>query len=133
MRMLKRNKRGLYLAKRIGIDQTDDSEVAVYDEPIYLKVNYNPVQADSDTQAFGERFTQIQKAVVQNDVATNFREFDLAYLDGATPFDKPVWFPDEEHTGPEQFPGDYANFRVQSVRFSLNESIIYFERLPGRE
>ena len=57
--------------------------------------------------------------VVVNKPELKFKEFDVAYLDGATP------------DGEEEY-GDNANYRLLPPRDGNSVIIIYFEKLTGK-
>lgn len=111
----------LWLAKRTGTNLDDfGNEVSTYDTPVKYEANYQTVNADSDIQMFGERATQIQKALFDKDKFKGvFKEFDLVYLDGSNPTN-------------EKVNGDNANYRVQSIREQNLKIMVYFERLTSR-
>lgn len=133
MRTLNLNKRTIYLAKRLSVEIVNGNQIEKYDTPVKLKLNHLPISGDSDTQTYGERFNQGHRSVVDLKTGEMFTENDRVYLDGASPFEKPSWYADKSHEGEEPAPGEYANYRVQAVREGLNCTLVYFERLVGRE
>ena len=85
----------------------DDSgnEIEVYDTPIEYHFNIQPVTLTSDIEAFGENANKMKVALITNRRKYDnlFKEFDCAYLDGATPEG-------------ESINGQNANYRVYSVQ-----------------
>jgi len=80
------------------------NEIKQYDEPQKYSFNIQPVTLSSDIQSFGENANKMKVAVIPNvPKYREFKEFDCAYLDGATP---------EE----ESVNGQNANYRIYSVQ-----------------
>lgn len=99
------------------LDSTfDDSgnEIKRYDEPKKYSFNIQPVNSltasASEIQSFGENANKMKVAVITNrqKYENKFKEFDCAYLDGATP-DK------------ELVHGEKANYRIYSVN---NQNVV---------
>lgn len=111
----------IWIASKIGTEEDDyGHEVAIYDEPKMYMMNVQPISSYPDMQEFGERAEQIQKAVIEYDkYFDKFKEFDLAYLDGASPKD-------------ETSNGVNANYRLYPPRNQNKVIQIYFERLVGK-
>lgn len=61
----------------------------------------------------------MKKAVIPISYQGQFKEFDVAYLDGVTP-------------DGEANPGDNANYRLLPPRDGNSVIIIYFEKLTGK-
>jgi hypothetical protein len=97
---------------------TDDygTQKPVYETPVEYSFNVQPVNGYTDIQAFGERVSQMQKAVVPRAYEGRFGESDLAYLDGVTP-------------SGEAINGANANYVIVSVRVQNLAMSIYFEKL----
>ena len=94
------------------LDSTFDdngNEKPVYDKPVEYFFNIQPINSltasSSEIQSFGENINRMKVAVITNRAKydNKFKEFDCAYLDGATP-DK------------ELVNGQNANYRVYSVQ-----------------
>lgn len=85
----------------------DDSgnEIKNYDKPQEYSFNIQPVTLSSDIQAFGENANKMKVALITNrkKYEGKFKEFDCAYLDGATPEG-------------EKINGQNANYRIYSVQ-----------------
>lgn len=113
-------KKQCWIASKTGVAEDDDeNEIAVYSEPIAYKFNYLPVSSDAEFAEFGERASTMQRAVIPISYKNSFKEFDVAYLDGATPDD-------------EIENGANANYRLLPPRNGNAVIIIYFERLTGK-
>ena len=114
-------KKKLYIAPKTKIDYDDEgNEIIVYDKPIGpLKFNYQPINSSSDIAEFGENAKIMQKAVIPISYKNQFKEFDVAYLDGATPNN-------------EINHGDNANYRLLPPRNGNAVIIIYFEKITGK-
>lgn len=83
-------------------------------------INVQPINSSADIQEFGERANQMQKAILEKSKYLNkFKEFDVAYLDGANPKG-------------EVINGENANYRLYPPRNQNKCIAIYFERLAGK-
>lgn len=111
----------IWISKKIGVKEDGyGHEVPIYDKPEIYKMNVQPISSEADIQEFGENAKQMQKAVIESiKYLGKFKEFDVAYLDGATP--------DEEETN-----GANANYRLHPPRNQNKVIQIYFERLAGK-
>lgn len=113
-------KKDIYIASKKEVTLDDEgNEIVIYDEPKQFKFNYQPVSTDADIAEFGENAKMMKKAVIPISYQRQFKEFDVAYLDGATP------------EGEENY-GDNANYRLLPPRDGNSVIIIYFERLTGK-
>lgn len=108
----------IYIAKKIGIQEDDyGNSVAIYEEPKKYEMNVQPISSSPDIEEFGENASLIQKAVIEyNKYFDKFKEFDIAYLDGANP-------------NGEKINGENANYRLYPPRNQNRCIILYFERL----
>lgn len=112
----------VYIASKIGTQLDDEgNEINIYDKPNSesYKFNYQPVSTSADIAEFGEKAKIMKKAVVPISYQGQFKEFDVAYLDGVTP------------DGEENY-GDNANYRLLPPRDGNSVIIIYFEKLTGK-
>ena len=112
----------VYIASKIGVQyDIEGNEIPVYDKPNKnpYKFNYQSVSTDADIAEFGENAKIMKKAVIPISYQGQFKEFDVAYLDGATP------------DGEENY-GDNANYRLLPPRDGNSVIIIYFEKLTGK-
>ncbi len=112
----------VYIASKVGTQlDIEGNEITIYDKPNEkpYKFNYQPVNTDADIAEFGENAKIMKKAVIPISYQGQFKEFDVAYLDGATPY------------GEENY-GDNANYRLLPPRDGNSVIIIYFEKLTGK-
>lgn len=112
----------VYIASKIGTQLDEEgNEINIYDKPNIeaYKFNYQPVSTSADIAEFGEKAKIMKKAVIPISYQGQFKEFDVAYLDGATP------------DGEENY-GDNANYRLLPPRDGNSVIIIYFEKLTGK-
>lgn len=112
----------VYIASKIDTkSDIEGNEINVYDKPNSkpYRFNYQPVNTDADIAEFGEKASVMKKAVIPISYQGQFKEFDVAYLDGATP------------DGEENY-GDNANYRLLPPRDGNSVIIIYFEKLTGK-
>lgn len=110
----------LWIASKIETITDDEGNlIDVYSEPIPYEFNYQPLTSDSDLREFGEKANMTQKAIIPIEYKDVFKEFDVAYLDGATP---------ENETNN----GDKANYRLHPPRNQNSVIAIYFEKLTGK-
>lgn len=112
----------VYIASKIDVFLDDEAnEITIYDKPNEkpYKFNYQTLSADADIAEFGENAKIMKKAVIPISYQGQFKEFDVAYLDGVTP------------DGEESY-GDNANYRLLPPRDGSSVIIIYFEKLTGK-
>lgn len=113
-------KKTLYIASKLRTSLDDEgNEIVIYEQPIPYKFNYQPVSSDADIAEFGEKSSMMQKAVIPKSYEGMFKEFDVAYLEGATPTN-------------ERKNGIKANYRLLPPRNGNAVIIIYFEKLTGK-
>ena len=112
----------VYIASKVGTQlDIEDNEITIYDKPNEkpYKFNYQTLSTDADIAEFGENAKIMKKAVIPISYQGQFKEFDVAYLDGVTP------------DGEENY-GDNANYRLLPPRDGNSVIIIYFEKLTGK-
>lgn len=112
----------VYIASKVGTQlDVEGNEITIYDKPNEkpYKFNYQTLSTDADIAEFGENAKIMKKAVIPISYQGQFKEFDVAYLDGVTP--------DRE----ENY-GDNANYRLLPPRDGNSVIIIYFEKLTGK-
>lgn len=100
-----------YIGSKLASTFDDDgNEITVYDIPEKYSFNIQPVTSSSDIQEFGEKANRMKVAVITNRAKYEgkFKEFDCAYLDGATPEG-------------EKVNGQNANYRIYAVQ---NQNVI---------
>lgn len=121
-------KKDLYIASFLQDEYDDEgNKIAIYDKPIYIgKENIQPLGSTGFSdygitiEGYGEKIVKMQKVLLDYDkYLGEFKENDLAYLDGITPEN-------------EQVNGDNANYRIDSVRNQNKKIAIYFEKLPNK-
>lgn len=113
-------KKSLYLAKRVGVERDiNKNQVEVFDTPIELNMNYQPLSEDTRIEMFGTNSKEIYRAVsVAPYQVFNISEMDRVYLNGKTP------------TG-ETVNGENANFVVKRVSTQNVLTSYYFESIKG--
>lgn len=91
-----------------------------YDTPVKYEFNYQPISSSAEVMAFGSKASTTQKAIIDLDkYKGEFKEFDLAYLNGATPKG-------------EILNGDNANYVLDPPKEGNHVIIVYFNRLTGK-
>lgn len=114
-------KKDVYIAKKLRTDVDEEgNEITIYDIPIGpLKFNYQPISTSADIAEFGENAKIMQKMVIPISYKDQFKEFDVAYIEGATPND-------------EVSNGDNANYRLLPPRNGNAVINIYLEKITGK-
>lgn len=99
-----------YIGSKLDSRFDDEgNEIKVYDEPQEYFFNIQPVNTltsnAAEIQSFGENANKMKVAVITNrkKYEGKFKDFDCAYLDGATPEGEIV-------------NGQNANYRIYSVQ-----------------
>lgn len=111
----------LYIAKKDGVTYDDyNNEIVEYQEPFYFgKVNYQPLTGktlESYIREYGETQNKIVCAFVNSSDESKLREFDKAYLYGATPTNELV-------------NGDNANYVIKTFRPQNTRIMVIFEEI----
>jgi len=110
----------LYISQKLPIIEDDNhNKIENYAKPIkYSRWNIQYIKAQSDLIEFGQNVSNMRLAVIPNNkkYANKFKEFDLAYLDGASPLNEVKY-------------GQNANYRIYAVRPQNSIIKIYFMRL----
>lgn len=113
-------KKECWIAIKQELEYDDDNnEIVKYSEPVKYEFNYQPISSNADLMEFGEKASMIQKAIIPIEYKDMFKEFDVAYLDGAKPSDG-------ETTGAN------ANYKLHPPRNQNSIIQIYFEKLTGK-
>ena len=82
-------KKPLYVATFKEVVTDDElNEIRTYNEPVAYEMNYQPVSSYLDVQAFGKDATEIYKIVLPIKNKDLFKEYDIAYLNGAIPYNQ---------------------------------------------
>ena len=99
-----------YIGSKLDSTFDDEgNEIKNYDTPKAYMFNIQPVNSltasSGEIESFGENVNRMKVAVItdRNKYAGKFKEFDCAYLDGATPSN-------------EKVNGQNANYRIYSVQ-----------------
>lgn len=118
--MRKQWNKKIWIAKQIP-NELDDYGRPKYEEPQEYHWNVQPVSAEDDVQEFGQNANLMQKTLIEYDkYFGEFKEFDVAYLDGITP------------EGEREY-GSKANYRLCPPR-NQNKCIrIYFEKIINKK
>ena len=114
----------MYIARKIGVEYDDNNnETIIYDKPFfYGKKNYQPmnlISLQSYMSVYGETKNNVVQLLIDSSEKGKFKEFDVAYLDGATPKNEIV-------------NGANANYKLLPPRNGNSVIIIYFEKLTGK-
>lgn len=110
----------IWIAKRIP-NQVDKYGRPAYERPVAYYWNVQPVSSEDELLEFGQNASSVQKALIEYEkYFGQFKEFDLAYLDGANPTGEKVY-------------GSKANYRLCPPR-NQNKCIrIYFEKIISKK
>jgi len=107
----------LYIASKTGTDIDDEgNEISTYNVPIEYCFNYRGIKSNADLVEFGEKASITQRMVIDRKYEGYFKEFDVAYLYGATP-------------DGEQINGDNANYVLLPPRIGNSVIIIYMQKI----
>lgn len=110
----------IYILKKLGTKEDDNhNEVPYYsDNPMEFRWNVQTIKDESEQLEFGENASKMKVATIPftEQYQNKFDEFDLAYLDNATPDN-------------EVIRGQNANYRIYAVRPQNNIIKIYFLKL----
>lgn len=101
------------------IEDDYGNEINQYGEPVKYSFNYQPVanKDEAEMQSYGQSSRGMVRALLNtNEYKGKIKEFDLAYLYGATP------------TG-ETSNGANANYRVSTCIPQNTKILVYFERI----
>lgn len=111
----------IYIAHKIESTIDDyGNEIPTYDDPISLgTLNYQPVTREemySFKQVYGEIGDKMIRLFLDAEDLGKIREFDVAYLYGATPED-------------EEINGSNANYEVRLVVPQNNKILVVFDEI----
>ena len=113
-------KKPLYIATFKEVTYDDElNEIRTYNEPVAYEINYQPVSSYLDVQAYGKDSTEMYKMVIPIKDKDLFKEYDLAYLNGATPEG-------------ELNNGDNANYVLLPPKEGNAVVIIYCQKIKGK-
>jgi len=110
----------IFIASKTG-DDIDDlgNSISVYDSPVEYKFNYRGVSSQAEMVEFGEDAKTMLRMVIPISYKNQFKEFDVAYVDGVTPEGEGV-------------NGANANYRLLPPRNGGSVVIIYMKRINGK-
>lgn len=111
MRTLNRDKKPLYICKRI-----QDSDPVQFEKPIFFKLNIVSTSSEMDIVGLGDSYKEYLRAKVSINDVSKFNEGDRAYIYTAPP---------QEHDAL----CNGADFQITSVSKSVSEATIMFKRL----
>lgn len=110
----------VYIATRNSVNvDGDDNEYVEYNAPVEYQFNCRPVSAEAELVEFGVKASIMQRAVIPIKYKDMFTEFDVAYLEGATPQG-------------ETYNGENANYKLWPPRNGNSVIILYFEKIIGK-
>lgn len=111
----------VYIASKTDSFEDDYGNIIPkYLEPIKYRMNVMPLTESIDIQAFGENSNAVKVSILDyNLYKDKFKDFDLAYLDGAMPEE------DEPY-------GTNANYTIM-VRPQNNIIKLYFQKIVKGE
>lgn len=117
--MRKQWNKKIWIAKQIP-NELDDYGRPLYEKPVEYHWNVQPVSAEDEMEKFGQNAYLMQKALIEMKYFGQFKEYDLAYLDGVTPEDETV-------------NGSKANYKLLPPR-NQNKCIrIYLEKIINKK
>lgn len=109
----------LFIASKTGTDIDDEgNQISIYEKPIEYNFNYRGVKSSADLVEFGEKASITERMVIDRKYEGVFKEFDVAYLYGATPEG-------------EAINGDNANYVLLPPRIGNSVIIIYMQKIIG--
>lgn len=111
---LKRNKKKLYLCKRIENDTK-------FNKPIFFKLNYVPTNSVGEMISFGENYSMFLKITCSPKEAQNFKQGDKCYV---------YVTPPKTHD-PLCLDADYIV--TTNPMITINEAQVNLRRLSGEE
>ena len=117
---IERWRKQIFIASKTG-DDIDDlgNSISVYDIPVEYKFNYRGVSSQAEMVEFGEDAKTMLRMVIPISYKNQFKEFDVAYVDGVTPEGEGV-------------NGANANYRLLPPRNGGSVVIIYMKRINGK-
>lgn len=115
MRTMKRNRQNVYIAHRIVVEENKSRKR--YEKPFHFRENLSPVDSESEVKEYGERHFSMFKSIVDRKKwEKKISVEDAVYIDAS--------FKDES----ENTYGINADYKVESIRPTLNTLTIYFEK-----
>ena len=113
-------KKPVYIASFDKVETDEEfNEIRYYKEPVAYEINYQPVSSYLDIQMYGKDTTEMYKMVIPIKDKDLFKEYDVAYLNGATP------------EGEVNY-GDNANYVMLPPKIGNAVVIIYCQKIKGK-
>lgn len=119
-------KKDIYIASVLPEEEINEfgDTLKVYEEPKPYNFNVQPISGYAMQKEYGQVENQMQRAIINygrqpnefEDYFGMFKQYDLAYLDGASPDGE------EKH-------GQNANYRIRSVRNQNKRIVLDFEKI----
>lgn len=111
MRTLKRDKKPLYICKRIP-----DTEPVQFEAPVLVKLNTVASVSEAEIAAFGDEYKEYRRATIPIEDKSKFNEGDRAYIFAEPPMVHDILC-------------ETADFEINSVSDSVSQAKILFRRL----
>lgn len=111
MRTLERDKKPLYICKRVP--NTDPKQ---FEEPVERRLNTVATTSQADIVAFGDQYKEYRRALITKEEMINYNEGDRAYI---------YVTPPEVH----DVLCDGCDFEIYSISDSVSQVEILFKRL----
>lgn len=116
MRTLKRNKRGLYLCKRYL-----DEGIEKFKEPIFIEINYQPINSNEQLYAYGINYSKYLIAKVDIDVGEQFSAGDRCYIYVTPPTTFDILCEDADYIVSGELSTTLNSTEIRFKRLSVNE------------
>ena len=115
----------MYIATKDEVVVDDyNNEIVTYNEPFFFgKINYQPLttkQLEAYIKQYGETNANIVSCLIDYNDKDTFRQFDLAYLYGATPENENQY-------------GDNANYIVRAFKPQNTKIMVILEEMIKEE
>lgn len=125
-------KKTLFVCKELETEEMDDmgNFIDGYDTPVEIKLNYQPVKAETALKETGETTESMYRAIVHQGTPefdmfeVGYDEGALVYLHNASPTTQPKGWTGSELIEPKN--GAWANYKVFSIRPSNLTKVLYF-------
>ncbi len=111
----------IYIATKKDVEVDDyNNEIVVYNEPFfYGNANYQPLSGNdlmAYMSVYGETKNKLVRVFIDSYNRNAFKEYDLAYLYGATPENEKIY-------------GEFANYRVRTFAEQNTKIMVVFEEM----
>ena len=115
----------IYVARKKGVTYDDyNNEIVEYEKPVYYGIkNYQPLtwrNLQSYMSVYGETNRNVVQLLVDYTDRGLYKQFDLAYLYGATPKGESVY-------------GEKANYVIKAVREQNTKIMVILEEIETKE